>query len=330
MADPAKLRHFLEAAGARAGSFYLLRGRGRVLAALPPDPPAFQKTLALYRPQRIPARIWVRLLRGLGRAGAQGLVLQKWSWPGAQRPSMDCPGVLLGNPDHPVPRAVFLTRENQAWSVGKFIPDPTHQNLLRREEELLRIAVALGDHAPRSLGIQICGQGFILLTQWVESSSASPSREDRVKILKDWLLDQPPRPLADFPAWKLTGAVAAIPAHVASTLRLRPSLRHGDFTPWNLLKSRSGTWVAVDWEEGCPEDAPGLDLVHDLLQEEFLIRRSSSAVARQQIFAALQQPSYAEYLSLCGWSGHEKSLLGWALDLEAQTRPEIKRWMDSR
>ena len=330
MPDVGKLQEILEAAGAGAGDFHLLEGRGRVLAALPAEPAAFGKTLALYRPQKTLARFWVRLIRTLCHAGLQGLPLKKWSWPGAQRPSMDCPGVLLGNPDHPVPRAVFLTRENQAWSVGKFIPDPTHQNLLRREEELLRIAAPLGNHAPRSLGIQTCGQGFILLAKWVESPPAGPSREDRVKILKDWLLDQPPRPLADFPAWKFTGAVATIPAHLASTLRLRPSLRHGDFTPWNLLKNPSGTWVAVDWEEGCAEDAPGLDLVHDLLQEEFLIRRAPFGRAAVRIQKILHQPLVAHYLSACGWSGNESYLFHWATAFESAHRPEIKRWVNAR
>ena len=78
------------------------------------------------------------------------------------------------------------------------------------------------------------------------------------------------------------------------------------------------------------QDAPGLDLIHDLLQKEFLIRRSPLAEAKAKIFAALQEPPCAEYLTACGWSGHERILLGWALDFEARSRTEIKLWIQSR
>ena len=330
MPDVGKLQEILEAAGAEAGDFYLLEGRGRVLAALPAERAAFAKTLSLYRPQKTLARLWVRLIRILHGARLQGLPLKTWSWRGAQQRSLPCPGVLSGNPDHAVARAVFLLREKDVWVVGKFIPDPRHQEIVRREEDLLHLASHAGGHAPECLGWKPCGQGGALWTRWIQPRSGNPSRRDRLQILQDWLLEKTPRPLTGFPAWKTTGPGEKTPAHVAANLRLRPSLRHGDFAPWNLLKNPSGTWVAVDWEEGCAEDAPGLDLVHDLVQEEFLIRRAPFGKAMVRIQKILQEPKVANYLSACGWSGNESFLFHWATAFESAHRPEIKRWVNAR
>ena len=249
MPDVDKLKELLEAAGAGPGNFYLFRGRGRVLAALPSEPAAFARTLALYRPQKTLPLLWVQIVRLLHAGRLHPWILQPWSWPGAKSPSLACPGVLLGNPDHPVQRAMLITREKDSWVVGKFIPDPNQQNLLRREQDLLQAASRLGGHAPEVLGWKPCGQGGALWTRWISPQPGNPSRHDRLQILRDWLLPKAPRPLAEFPAWKVGGHSPAIPTQLASALRLRPSLRHGDFTPWNLLKNPAGHWVAVDWED---------------------------------------------------------------------------------
>lgn len=329
MPDVGKLQDFLEAAGAGPGHFYLLEGRGRVLAALPGNPPAFARTLALYRPQKALARTWIFWVRFLRCVGSPGVALKKWSWPGARRITGPCPGVLLGNPYHPVPRAIFLLQESGIWLVGKFIPDPNRQHILRREQDLLSVAAQHGGHAPRCLGWKACGQGGALWTEWLAPRPGNPRWQDRLRLLHDWLLPKPSRPLSDFPAWKETGdwaGGAGAVAQGASQIQLRPCLRHGDFAPWNLLQGPDGTWMAVDWEEGCTEDAPGLDLIHDLLQHEFLIRRTSFGQGRARMKKALQQPEIAKYLGACGWLGKETVLLEWAIRFEAQRRPEIKSW----
>lgn len=329
MPDVKVLADILEKAGAGPGKFYLLVGQGRLLAALPAESSAFLNALALYRPQRITSRSWVFLLKLLHGFHAQSVVLKKWSWPGSSRPSLSCPGVLLGNPAHSVPRAIFLLQEGRAWRVGKFVPDPQQQQILHREKELLDLAAHQGRHAPRCLGWKPCGSGGALWTEWLEARGGNPSTTDRLRILHDWLLPKPPRPLSALPAWKSSGGWpggSAAEVQAASQIQLQPCLRHGDFAPWNLLQGPDGTWVAVDWEDGCPEDAPGLDLVHDLLQEEFLIRHAPLGRALARMEKLLREPLVARYLSACGWSGNERLLLRWAVAFESATRPEIRRW----
>lgn len=326
--DVRLLAEFLEKAGAGAGSYYLLHGRGRVLAALPTEKEAFAHTLTLYRPQRWTARLWVCLLKILGSSGGQRLVLRKWHWPGSSQPNLMHPGVVVGNPAQAAPRAIFLLRENHQWVVGKFMPDPNHQEILHHEMKLLRAAAQNGGHAPHCLGWLPCGTGGMLRTEWFSAVSAKPSLVEKTRILQDWLLDLPFRALPDFPSGKRS--VLAAPCGWSSFPRLRPTLRHGDFAPWNLLKNKTGQWVAVDWEDGHPEDAPGLDLIHDLVQEEFLIRKSPFRAAKIRMLQTLKSQPAASYLRASGWSGHEPLLLQWAVAYESQTRPEIHNWISAK
>lgn len=49
-------------------------------------------------------------------------------------------------------------------------------------------------------------------------------------------------------------------------------LTHGDFAPWNLLKTKSG-WVLLDWEEAKTSGEPFWDVFHFLVQGNVLLRR---------------------------------------------------------
>lgn len=49
--------------------------------------------------------------------------------------------------------------------------------------------------------------------------------------------------------------------------------QHGDLAPWNVLQDGTGRLTAVDWEYGCAEGFPGLDLAYYVLQVAALIYR---------------------------------------------------------
>jgi thymidylate kinase len=51
---------------------------------------------------------------------------------------------------------------------------------------------------------------------------------------------------------------------------------HGDFAPWNLLKSKPG-WVLLDWEEARIDGEPFWDLFHFLVQGHALLRRPTAS-----------------------------------------------------
>jgi Ser/Thr protein kinase RdoA (MazF antagonist) len=55
---------------------------------------------------------------------------------------------------------------------------------------------------------------------------------------------------------------------------LVPGPAHGDFAPWNLLRTADG-WVLIDWEDAAAEEAPFLDLCHYLVQGHAMLGRPS-------------------------------------------------------
>jgi hypothetical protein len=58
---------------------------------------------------------------------------------------------------------------------------------------------------------------------------------------------------------------------------------HGDFAPWNLLKTERG-WVLVDWEEARDRDRPFFDLFHYL----FMAHQNLATFSRQDFLDGLE------------------------------------------
>lgn len=51
---------------------------------------------------------------------------------------------------------------------------------------------------------------------------------------------------------------------------------HGDFAPWNLLRTDRG-WVLIDWEDAAAEQPPFVDLCHYVVQSSTLLGRPSES-----------------------------------------------------
>jgi hypothetical protein len=81
--------------------------------------------------------------------------------------------------------------------------------------------------------------------------------------------------------WRLEAEVAhAVGAFFKNGVQESPELvgpAHGDFAPWNLLRTGSG-WVLIDWEDAALNQPPFLDLCHYLVQAHALLGRPSSRV----------------------------------------------------
>jgi hypothetical protein len=58
---------------------------------------------------------------------------------------------------------------------------------------------------------------------------------------------------------------------------------HGDFAPWNLLRTEQG-WVLVDWEEARDRDRPFFDLFHYL----FMAHQNLAAFSREDFLDGLE------------------------------------------
>jgi len=65
-------------------------------------------------------------------------------------------------------------------------------------------------------------------------------------------------------------------------------INHGDFAPWNLILD-GNVARAVDWEEGCMEGFPHLDLCHYLLQTAALVYRWSAGRTLRYVVKYLRE-----------------------------------------
>jgi hypothetical protein len=79
--------------------------------------------------------------------------------------------------------------------------------------------------------------------------------------------------------WRLPGEVArelgAYSKMAAETHGSSGSAAHGDFAPWNLLRTNDG-WVVLDWEHSSRSKPPFFDLWHYLVQAHSLLGRPST------------------------------------------------------
>jgi hypothetical protein len=149
---------------------------------------------------------------------------------------------------------LLIASDGRITSVGKVATDPRGQESIEREAAILsELGGLLRDplSAPRVIG----AHGPLLLLEPV-----------------DW------RPRVR--PWRL-------PAEVASSLgawsRLESvGLAHGDFAPWNLLRTDNG-WVLIDWEQGHRGRA-SMDVFHYIVQGYALLGRPS----RQEVIDGLQ------------------------------------------
>jgi hypothetical protein len=157
----------------------------------------------------------------------------------------------IGRANHPGRYiALILGRGGRRLGVAKVATDDAGSEALERE----RIAIEkLGPLLPPPLSapkVLECGEGVLMLAAvpWV------PRKHP-------WWLDE-----------EVARALGTFFREGADGAGLGPV--HGDFAPWNVLKTESG-WAVVDWENAAEEGVQFHDLSHYLVQAHALLGRPS-------------------------------------------------------
>ena len=301
-----------------ARSLRLVRRKGRVLLGLPPGREATARALGLYQPQRASARLMVTALRGLARVGRHGAVLPKIHLAGGSSPMSptltgidpgSC-GVLLGSPEHRVRRAIASYRKDGRWEVAKISFGEAGARLLEEEARTLEQLQPLTTGVPHMLGLHH-GEGVTVMRMPYLTGQPVGSGEsvEALELLKQWITDQIPKPITEFPEWTaIASALSGFESGGRALERvsqkcLTPVICHGDFARWNLLRKTDGGLVVLDWEWGHPDGMPGIDLVHYFLQDARLVERLSPQDAIRKTCSILESPACRDYLDRTGWGG---------------------------
>jgi hypothetical protein len=126
-------------------------------------------------------------------------------------------------------------------------------------------------------------------------------------VLSSWISERQ-IPLCETPAWQQLEAVSWLfPVYPAlrplRDRKIRATIQHGDFAPWNIKVLKNGTWIIVDWERGTLNGIPGWDWFHYIIQSAILVGHKTADEIAKNLDAVLDSQKFKKYAEKSGISG---------------------------
>ena len=217
-----------------------------------------RKAVDIFQPMNFRGRMGWEVTRLLAAAGGLRLLPRGEAPPRSVRERLAghlAPGstLALSRANHPGRYvALILSEEDRDSRIVKVATDPRGEEALEREGDAIE---RLGSLLPRPL--------------WPPTVIA---REPGLLVLRKEEWRPRLRP------WRLDANVArGLGRFFATGSRDGGSTgaAHGDFAPWNLLRTERG-WVLIDWEYAFDAAPPVYDLFNFLIQSAGHLRRPSS------------------------------------------------------
>ncbi len=312
---------------------------GRLALAFPDQRQAAALVCSLYQPQRMTGR----LLRGAMKIGliTGGLRMASTPWrpDDEKEPAVawlagaakaGSVGFLGCNPNHGL-RCVLAGTLPECGTpfVAKLGFDGAAE-AIRREFDALTALHGENTAVVEPMGYEAGEDWALLRLPYLGNRSPKRITDPKVmELLEAWRGDACVR-LGDNP-WAAS-LLARLPAEQSAwgdAIRERSvaqALMHGDFAVWNLrfaeeirgqnvpatdwgCKPQLRALVAIDWEWAEPDGIAGVDLVHALRQEAYMVRKLPATKAIAWMQKELQNPACRDYLEKTGWNGAADDLL---------------------
>ena len=272
---------------------------------------------------------------GHGWAGLPPWTGNRWSVP--RGPARIAPSsLLIYQPMSPSRRAAWeLARVVAGLGGFRFLPrsDPAPRAVREQIAPFLprrgSFAVARANHPGRFLAMILDAQGqpqVVVKVATDDTGKQALHREASQIVQLGRLLTSPLRPptivdhregmlalraerwRARWHPWRLDLQLAgALGAFFASLRREDPDgipvgATHGDFAPWNLLRTDRG-WLLIDWESASRESPAFYDVFHHLVQSHVLLGRPSRQALLDGVTGAWSDRPPAAHLRAGGGSG---------------------------
>ena len=299
------------------GSWRVLRRGGHILLLVPDFAASVSKGLQLYRPQRLLARLFVG---GVSRLPFGRLFLKRikgsiLSGAAIQtvldttEATLVC--LLLGNPSQEERRIILLAETGTGnhfiiklgWGVLAV-------EKISRERKFLEMNAGRNAVIPSLTNVWSENQWEAFAIPYFDAPGDVPF-EKVCEVLKSWCPDSPAVRLSSLDEWM--GVVSQISdekereflINRSAGLRIKKSLSHRDFAPWNVLSSKNGDVSVIDWEFGTEEGVPGWDLVHYLFLSAHLVDRLPASEASIRVVDLLESKAKCvELVKYWGWAGN--------------------------
>jgi hypothetical protein len=132
----------------------------------------------------------------------------------------------------------------------------------------------------------------------------SPDNDLGMELLfQSWINPGEPVPIETLDVWReLETEVARVAPAAWRVLRpllagkrVRTTLYHGDFAPWNIRAINSQNLQAFDWERGNLHGVPGWDWFHFVVQTSVLAQRRSVVRVAAEVEELLKSPRFRKY-----------------------------------
>lgn len=312
-------------------SWRMIRRKGRPFMLLPADGIDLQTGLGLYSAQRKRAKILRAalpfILKTPARIGLENFGLhadadaelmrfleEQSGVPAAQ---IKTPAIKFGGVGQKSRIALLLCDEtNRPVKVVKVGLNRVGRLAIDREAELL------DQFPPDKLG---CSRKTGRLANAAVSAFAtdyfpgtSPADDGGMEhLFHSWLNPSPAQPIETLATWQeLTQALATVsppawPALQAALAgrKIRTTLFHGDFAPWNIRAVNSKNLQVFDWERGHLQGIPGWDWFHFIIQTSILARRLCVERVAAEVEQLLHSRRFKDYAEAAGIGDIAKPLL---------------------
>lgn len=208
---------------------------------------------------------------------------------------------LIGTPGPTQKLTLELWDDTQVIGYFKFAEKPAARLRLQQEQQVLSfLPEGLGPELLRFGNLQ---NGLALVTTPLVGQRVLPTVTPPPNVLQllESFPQSEPRPIHQHPGSHLLiqffGREVQPWLNALADRKWPVVVHHGDFAPWNLIRTSSGLLKAIDWEYGNREHLPYLDLAYYILQVGFFIFRWSASQAKSYAAHQLHQ--------LCGLTNQE-------------------------
>ena len=301
----------------------LVSRQGRPLLLLPEDGMDLRVGLELYSAQRRRAKIWRAALPKLIHSPAASF-FQRLSFEvdvgsefvqflaeqvGVPAEQLGTPAIKFGGLGEKKTRLALLVcdQTNRPAKVIKVGLNAEGRAATEREADTLAQLPAEVIGCIRMSGRQATEKWAAFATPFFPGES--PENDAGMEIVfHSWLKLGEPTAVEDFESWRelekkvpaeQSEKLSAVAAAFAGK-KIRSTLYHGDFSPWNLRAINALNLQAYDWEVGYLRGIPGWDWFHFIVQTSILVKRHSPERVAAELDQLIQSPRFQKYAEAAG------------------------------
>jgi hypothetical protein len=326
-------------------SWRLVHRKKRPFLLLPETASGPSTSLELYLAQRPLGKLWRSVIllllrtpaaRFFRRVSIQADAASEWMQflarqSGQPAGQLRTPAIKLGIVSETNSRLVLLLYDAGGYPIRvvKVGLNPQGRAAMEREADLL-------SHLPADvIGCTGITGRFSNATTSAFATAFFPGKSLATdvgieELFHAWLNATPPEPIENLANWRELESVAnsaGLPQwpmirDALAGQRVRSTLFHGDFTPWNVRMTNLENIRAYDWESGDLRGIPAWDWFHFVVQTSILVKHHSPQRAAAELEQLVVSPRFQKYASDAGISRLiEPLLLAYLLHRKHVFRP---------